>query len=64
MHTVINQPTHDVLRTSPEGPSKVLASRTYRRPSGDSQETNKKIYDFWQIAQDFIVNGSIKKQYG
>ena len=31
--------------TSPEGPLKVLTSRTSRRPSGNSWRTNKKIAD-------------------
>ena len=30
MHTVITQPAHDALGKSPEGPLKVLKSRTYR----------------------------------
>ena len=30
------QPAHDVPRISPKGPLKVLATGTYRGPSGDS----------------------------
>ena len=37
------QPAHDVPGTSLDGPLKVLTSRTYEGPSGDSQETNTKI---------------------
>ena len=40
------QPAHNVLGTSLEGALKVLTPGTYRRPSGDSQETNTKIDDF------------------
>ena len=40
------QPAHDVPRTSPEGPLKVLISGTYRKTSEDSQGTNTKIDDF------------------
>ena len=40
------QPAHDVPRTFPEGPLKVLMSRTYRKTSEDSQGTNTKIDDF------------------
>ena len=39
------QPAHDVLRTSPEGPLKVLTSGTYRGLSGASQGTNTKMDD-------------------
>ena len=38
-----NQPAHEVPGTSLEGPQKILTSRTYKGPSGDSQETNTKI---------------------
>ena len=37
-----NQPAHNVLGTSPEGPLKVLTSGTYKKPLGDSQGTNTK----------------------
>ena len=30
------QPAQDILGTSPEGPLKVITSRSYRGPSGDS----------------------------
>ena len=33
---VLTQPVRNVLGTSPEGPLKVLTSRTSRGPSGDS----------------------------
>ena len=39
-------PAQYVLGRSPEGPLKVLRSRTYKRPSGESQGTNTKIHDF------------------
>ena len=46
------QPAHDVLGTSPEGPLKVLMSRTYRRPSEGSQGTNTKIDDLIKLMID------------
>ena len=42
---VLTQPARNVLGTSPEGPLKVLTSRTSRGPSGDSYGTNTKIDD-------------------
>ena len=39
------QPAHNIQRTSPEGPLKVLTSGTYRRLSGDSKETKRKTDD-------------------
>ena len=45
MNTVITQPAQDNPGMSPEGPLKVLTSRTYRVPSGDSQGTNAKTYN-------------------
>ena len=45
MHSVITHPPQDNPGTFPEGPLKVLTFETYREPSGDSQETNTKIYD-------------------
>ena len=42
LHAVDTRPAHDVPRTSPEGPLKVLTSGTYRGPSGDSRGTNSK----------------------
>ena len=41
MHTVISQRAQAIRGVS----LKVLTSETYRGPSGDSQETNTKIYD-------------------
>ena len=49
---MIIQPAHDVLGTSPEGPLKVLMSRTYRRPSEGSQGTNTKIDDLMKLMID------------
>ena len=53
MHIIIEkiiigntQPAHDILETSPEGLLKILTSRAYRGPSGDSQGTNTKIDGF------------------
>ena len=43
---IISQPARDVPWTSPKGPLKVLTSGTSRGPSGNSQETIKKIDDF------------------
>ena len=40
------QLAHDGLETFLEGPQKILPSGTYREPSGNSQGTNKKNYDF------------------
>ena len=40
---------------SQEHPLKVLTSRTYRRPSGDSQGTNTKIDDLMKIFLEAIV---------
>ena len=40
------QTAHDVPETSPEGSLNALTSRTYKRPSGDSEGTNTKIDDF------------------
>ena len=40
---LLTQITRDDSGTSPEGPLKVLTSKISRRPSGDSQGTNKKI---------------------
>ena len=40
-----NKPAHNIPRTFPESPLKVLTSGTYRAPSGDSQGTNTKIDD-------------------
>ena len=45
MHPVITHSAQDNLGTFPEGPFKVLTFESYRGPSGDSQETNTKIYD-------------------
>ena len=39
------QLTHDVPRKSPKSSLKVLTSRTYKEPSGDSLGTNTKIDD-------------------
>ena len=53
------QPAHDVPETSLDGPLKVLTSRTYEGPSGDSQgtntkiEKNKKLFLFLQEKQIF-----------
>ena len=44
VHTVITQLAQDYTGTSPEGPLRVLTSRTYRGASRDSQGTNTKIY--------------------
>ena len=44
VHTVITQLVQDYTGTSPEGPLKVLMSRTYRGPTKDTQGTNTKIY--------------------
>ena len=38
----LSQPARDVPEASPEGPLKVATSGTSRRPSADSQRTNKK----------------------
>ena len=40
---------------SQEHPLKVLTSRTYRRPSGDSQGTNTKIDDLMKIFLEAIA---------
>ena len=49
------QPAHDVLATSSEGPLKILTSKTYRGPSGDSQRTNTKIDDFIKNCYSEII---------
>ena len=41
----VTQPAHEVPRTSPEGPLKILTSGTYRGPSGDPRGTNTKTDD-------------------
>ena len=41
--SIKSQLAHDVPRTSPEGPLKVLTSGTYKGPSGDPQGTNTRI---------------------
>ena len=43
---VNTHPAHDILGASPESPLKILTSRAYRGPSGDSQGTNTKIDSF------------------
>ena len=53
---VATQPGRDLPGTSPEGPLKVLMSRTYRGPSEDSQQTNTKMDDLMKkLLLDAIV---------
>ena len=48
MTMIPTQVAHDDMGMSPEGLLKVLASRTYREPSRDSQGKKTKIYDSMQ----------------
>ena len=47
--TATYQQAHDVPRTSPKDPLKILRSRTSRRPSGDFYGTNTKVDDLMKI---------------